>query len=109
MWDPLRLFPQSWKTPVEVTRGGGRDRFNNVLPEQKFTVEECLLAPRATVDPVDLSDVVTSTGVLYHRDFRFLPKDRLKVPDGARMSGDWAVDGAPNEWPFGVEVKLVRN
>lgn len=108
MWDPLRLFPQSWKTPVTVTRGGGKDRFGNTLPPQTLTVENCLLAPRATVDPVDMSEVANTTGVLYHDSFHFQPTDRIAVPAEARMSGDWSVDGVPSEWPFGWEVKIVR-
>lgn len=71
-------------------------------------MEDCLIAPRSTVDPVDRSDVIDGKSVLYHEEFLFLPTDRIEVPVGARMAGTWAVDGRPSEWPFGIEVGLVR-
>ena len=101
-------FPRSWRVDVTVLRGGGRDAKGNPLPGQEIPVTGCIVAPRATSDPLDRSDVTASTAVLY-RDpgFTFLPADRIKVPAGKRMAGTWAVDGRPGEWPHGWEVGLV--
>ena len=102
-------FPKSWRVTVLVFRSGGRDAKGNPKPAEEVTVPDCIIAPRATSDPVDRSDVVDATAVLY-RDpgFTFLSTDRIRVPSGARMAGDWSVDGRPGEWPEGVEVGLVR-
>ncbi|MBD1541024.1 hypothetical protein G9E11_01885 [Arthrobacter sp. IA7] len=106
---PLRGFPKSWLTDVTVLRGGGRDPKGNPLPPVELTVTGCLIGARATSDPVDRSDVVDGKAVLYRGPgFRFLSTDRIRVPDGARMAGEWSVDGRPGEWPFGSEVGLVR-
>ncbi|GAP53711.1 hypothetical protein AHiyo6_02760 [Arthrobacter sp. Hiyo6] len=104
----VKRFPKSWRTDVVVLRGGGRDAKGNPLPGLEIPVRDCLVGSRATADPLDHSDVASSTAVLY-RDpgFTFLPADRIRVPDGARMAGLWAVDGRPGEWPDGVEVGLV--
>jgi len=104
----VKRFPKSWRTDVVVLRGGGRDAKGNPLPSQEIPVTDCLIGPRATADPVDRADVVSSTAVLY-RDpgFTFLPADRVIVPAGARMAGTWSVDGRPGEWPYGSEVGLV--
>lgn len=104
----VKRFPKWWRTDVTVIRGGGRDAKGNVLPTTEIPVRDCLVGSRATSEPLDRSDVVSSTAVLY-RDpgFTFLPSDRIRVPEGARMAGTWAVDGRPGEWPHGVEVGLV--
>jgi hypothetical protein len=105
----LTRFPKSWLTSVTVLRGGGKDAKGNPLPTQEIELTKCLVAPRATADPVDRSDVVASTAVLYRGPgFTFLPADRIRVPLGSRMAGMWSVDGRPGEWPYGSEVGLVR-
>jgi hypothetical protein len=106
---PLRGIPKSWLVDVTVLRGGGRDAKGNPLPTIELAVTKCLIAPRATADPVDRSDVVDNTAVLYRGPgFTFMSTDRIRVPAGARMAGVWAVEGRPGEWPFGSEVGLVR-
>lgn len=105
----LRRFPRSWRVTVTVFRSGGRDAKGNPLPAYEIQVPDCLIGPRATRDPVDRSDVVTGDAVLYRgTGFTFLPTDRVRVPAGSFMAGEWSVDGSPGEWPFGVEVGLVR-
>lgn len=103
-------FPREWLVDVVVLRSEGKDAKGNPLPVLEVQVTDCAIGPRATSDPVDRSEVVDSTAMLY-RDldpgFRFLPKDRIRVPAGARMAGDWMVDGRPGEWPQGWEVGLV--
>lgn len=101
-------FPAAWRTDVTVLRGGGKDPKGNPLPVTEITVTDCILGARSTSDPVDHSEVVSSTAVLY-RDpgFTFLPADRIRVPVGARMAGTWQVDGRPGEWPYGWEIGLV--
>ena len=107
--NPLGMFPKSWLVTVTVLRGGGRDAKGNPLPTQEIQVSGCLIGSRATADPVDRSDVVDGKAVLYRGPgFRFLAADRIRVPDGAMMAGEWSVDGRPGEWPFGSEVGLVR-
>ena len=104
-------FPLSWRTSVTVLRGGGRDAKGNPQPATEIPVEGCLIGPRATTEPTEFSDIVDSTAVLYRSaddGFSFLPTDRIVVPEGSRMSGEWSVDGVPSEWPMGVEVGLKR-
>lgn len=102
------MFPRKWKCDVVVARGGGKDRFGNITPPQNIDVEGCLFVPRATVDPVDRSDLVTKTGVIYHSTFVFQSADRITIPAGKRGAGTWSVDGDVNEWPLGTEVPLVK-
>lgn len=107
--NPLKMFPKSWLTDVTVLRGGGRDAKGNPLPVTELHVTACLIGPRATSDPVDRSDLVDSKAVLYRAPgFTFLSTDRIRVPHGKRMAGEWSVEGRPGEWPFGSEVGLVR-
>lgn len=107
----VKSFPKSWRVDVVVLRSGGRDAKGNPLPTSEIPVKDCILGPRATTDPVDRADMVDGKCVLYRDpdpDFTFLSTDRVRVPTGARMAGDWSVDGLPGEWPLGVEVGLVR-
>lgn len=107
--NPLKMFPKSWLTDVTVLRGGGRDAKGNPLPVVELAVTRCLVAPRATADPVDRSDVTDGKAVLYRGPgFTFLSTDRIRIADGDRMAGVWSVDGRPGEWPHGSEVGLVR-
>lgn len=108
----VKRFPKSWRTSVIVLRSGGRDVKGNPLPDVEIPKDNCLIAPRMTAEPVDRSDVVVAKPALYRDNepgFSFLSTDRIRVPEGARMSGDWEVDGLPGEWPMGVEVPLVRS
>jgi hypothetical protein len=110
-FSPLAMFPKSWRTPVTVLRGGGRDAKGNPLPSQEITVDDCLIAPRATSEPLDRTNGFDSTAVLYHDPepgLVFLASDRIRVPPGARMAGEWSVKGRPGEWPYGWEVGLER-
>lgn len=104
----VSMFPREWLVDVVVLRTAGKDPKGNPLPVTEIPVTDCIIGPRATSDPVDRSEVVSSTAMLY-RDpgFVFLPADRIRVPTGARMAGDWMVDGRPGEWPHGSEVGLV--
>lgn len=107
----VKMFPKSWRTDVIVFRGGGRDTKGNPLPTQEIPVKDCIVGARATADPLDHSDVVDSKAVLYRDsdpDFSFLSTDRVRVPAGKKMAGDWSVEGRPGEWPLGDEVGLVR-
>jgi hypothetical protein len=106
---PLRMVPKSWLTNVIVLRNGGRDAKGNPRPAVEIPVSKCLIGARSTADPVDQSDGIDGKAVLYRGPgFRFLSTDRIRVPDGALMAGEWSVDGRPGEWPFGSEVGLVR-
>lgn len=98
-------FPKFWRVDVVVLRGGGRDEWGNPLPAQEVPVPDCLVAPRATTEPVDRSDLTSSKSVLY-RDpgFTFYSTDRIRVPDGTV----WQVEGEPQVWPLGVEVPLTK-
>lgn len=103
-------YPKSWRVDVIVLRSGGRDAKGNPLSPEEITVTDCIVGARATSDPVDRADMVDGKAVLYRDpdpDFTFLSTDRVRVPAGARMAGDWSVDGRPGEWPLGVEVGLV--
>jgi hypothetical protein len=103
------FLPDEWNTDVVVLRAGGRDARGNPLPAQEIPLTGCQITPRSTSEPLGHSDLVDSSAVLI-RDggFTFLSTDRIRVPAGKRMAGDWSVDGSPGEWPQGVEVGLVR-
>lgn len=105
------MYPKSWLTDVIVLRSGGRDAKGNPQPTEEIPVSRCLIGPRGSSEPVDRSEVVNGNVVLYRDsdpNFTFLHSDRIRIPEGARMAGEWAVEGRPSEWPFGVEVGLVR-
>ena len=111
MRSPVKMFPKSWKTDITVLRGGGRDRFDNPIPAAEIAREGVMIAPRATADPVDFSELVDSRAVLYddaEDGFRYMSTDRIRVPAGARMAGEWSIDGRPGEWVLGNEIVLVR-
>lgn len=103
------MMPRSWRTEAVVLRGGGKDPKGNPLPASEIPVtQRCAYAPRTTADPVDHSEVVDSTAVLYcDPGFSFLAKDRIRIPAGSRGAGEWMVDGRPKEWPLGWEIGLV--
>ena len=105
----VKRFPKSWRVDVIVLRNGGRDPKGNPRPDEEIPLKDCLIGPRLMNDPVDHSDVSASELYLYRDpdpEFRFRTTDRIRVPSGARMAGDWSVDGRPKEWPLGVEVGL---
>jgi hypothetical protein len=103
------MFPKSWLVDVIVLRGGGRDAKGNPLPVVELPVTKCLIGPRATAEPVDRSEVTDGKAVLYRGPgFTFYSTDRIRIPAGALMAGDWSVEGRPAEWPYGSEVGLVR-
>lgn len=102
--------PASWLTSATILRGGGRDPKGNPLPVTEVALDRCLVAGRSTEDPVDRSEVTDGKAVMYtDPGVVVLHSDRVRIPEGARMAGVWAVDGRPSEWPFGVEVGLVRD
>lgn len=104
-------FPPDWLIDVVALRGAGKDPKGNPLPVEEIPVTECLIVDRATRDPVDHSEVITATALMY-RDpdpaFSFRPKDRIRVPAGSRHAGEWMVEGRPAVWPEGSEIGLVR-
>lgn len=104
----LSRFPKSWRTDVTVLRGGGRDAKGNPLPVVEIPRPGVLVGARSTAEPLERSDVTDNKAVLYDGDtaFRYLSTDRVRVPSGSRMAGDWSVDGRPSEWPYGSEVAL---
>ena len=106
----VQRFPKSWRADILVVRSGGRDKKGNPLPAQEIPRTGVLVGPRATAEPVDRADVVNATAVLYDGDtaFAYLSTDRIRIPAGARMAGEWSIEGRPGEWPFGTEVGLVR-
>ncbi|SEI44761.1 hypothetical protein SAMN04487917_101343 [Arthrobacter sp. yr096] len=106
----VSMFPKAWRTDVIVLRSGGRDAKGNPKPTSEIPVADCMIGPRMSVDPRSLSDVPDSDIYLYRDpdpDFTFQSTDRIRVPAGKRMAGDWAINGRPAEWPIGVEVGLV--
>lgn len=107
----VSMFPQEWLTDATIIRGGARDAKGNPQPTQEIPVTGCLIGPRATAQPLDRTNGFDSTAVLYHDlepGLVFLASDRVRVPDGALLAGDWSVTGRPGEWPHGWEVGLER-
>ncbi|WP_054820434.1 hypothetical protein [Arthrobacter sp. JCM 19049] len=92
---------------VVVLRGGGRDEMNRPKPVTEIPVKDCLIAPRATAEPLDWSDLTSDDHVLYRdpdRNFSFQSTDQIRTPDGVL----WSVTGSPKVWPLGVEVPLKK-
>lgn len=104
----VRSFPADWLTDVTVIRSGGSDRRGNPLPAEEIHLTDCLIGPRSTSEQD--GSMVTSTDMALYRDpdpdFSFRSTDRIRVPEGARMAGEWAVDGRPLEYPLGVHVPI---
>lgn len=102
-------FPKSWRTDVTVLRSGGRDPKGNPLPAVEIAVKDCLIGPRSTGEPVPGSNLSSSDMSIY-RDpdplFKFLPADRIRVPEGALNSGEWSIDGRSKEFPLGTETPV---
>lgn len=63
--DTVGTFPESWRTDVTILRGGGRDRFGNPQPEQEIPWRGCMIAARATEDPLSRADLTDTAAVLY--------------------------------------------
>ena len=105
----VRSFPKEWLTDVVVLRSGGRDPKGNPLPVEEIAVTDCLIGARATSEPGGFSMQVSTEMALYRDpdpEFSFLPSDRIRVPDGSPMAGEWAVDGRAMEFPLGVHVPI---
>lgn len=109
MISPVHRFPDWMKCDVDVVRGGGTDNRGNPLPSTTIPRKGVMVAPRATSDPVDRSDVTDGRAVLYDGDphFRYRTSDVISIPDGTLMAGRWKVDGRPGEWVLGGEIGLV--
>lgn len=109
---PLDFVPEDWKTDIIVLRGGGRDSRGNPITPEEIPRKKVLIAPRTTDEPQDWSEVTQGTMGLFDQDrgdgFHYKTTDIIRVPEGARMAGDWAIAGRPGEWPLGVEVPLVK-
>lgn len=105
----VNLFPADWRTNVVVLRGGGKDNKGNPLPTEEIPLTNCLIGPRNTNESNDFSMVASTEMALYRDpdpDFQFYSTDRIRVAEGSRMAGEWAVDGRPLEYPLGVHVPL---
>ncbi len=105
----LGRFSKIKLTDITVLRGGGRDEWNNITPAVEIPVKDCLIGGSTSNEDTPRSELVDSTANLY-RDpgFKFLSTDRIVVPEGAPMAGEYSVEGVPNEWQHGVYVPLRR-
>ncbi|MFK0005475.1 hypothetical protein ACIQTZ_00330 [Paenarthrobacter sp. NPDC090520] len=108
----ISSFPEEYLTDVVVLRGGGRDAKGNPVTPEEISVTDCIVAPGSSFSGDNRSAAASSRASLY-RDpdpgFSFQNKDRVRVPEGELMAGEWSVDGRPAEWPMGVEVTLVMS
>lgn len=105
----LDRYPKSWLTPATIFRGGGRTAQGLPAPETQVELRRVLMAGRTSAEPVDRSEVTDGNAILYADPGTvILHSDRIRIPAGSRMAGDWSVEGRPSEWPLGVEVGMVR-
>ncbi|GAA3405051.1 hypothetical protein [Pseudarthrobacter polychromogenes] len=102
------FLPDEWTVDVIVVRAGGRDSRGNPIAGQEIPLSDCQITPRSTSEPVDRSDLVDSSAVLIRDGFTFLHTDRIRVPAGQLMAGEWSIEGRPGEWPGSSEVALKR-
>ncbi|UNX54085.1 hypothetical protein MF406_14205 [Georgenia sp. TF02-10] len=65
--DVVDELPTEWLCTVTVLRPGPPDRYGYPGPDVEIEVDGCLLASRSTSDPVDRTDLTSSTGVLMRR------------------------------------------
>lgn len=103
-------FPAEWLTSATVLRGGGKDRNGDPLPAQEIPVDGCLAGWGVTTELTDRTDRTTAQATLYRRrdDFEWQSTDLIRFPEGAALTGTWAVDGEPKIWPTDVEIGLTR-
>jgi hypothetical protein len=111
MRSPFDRLPASWKVPATVIRGGGRDDWGELEPEERIDRPKgVLIGKGTTVEANAASSLVDTTLSLYDGDpsFEYRATDKIEVPEGSRNAGTWAVSGKPFQWPYGSEVPLDR-
>ena len=109
-WSPATGFPKDWYTDVEVLRGGGRDSMGNPKQPEVIPLDECLISNHSMTDTTEpASDQTTNPAYLYRKPgFKFLPTDRIRVPETSDMEGTWEIIGRPAGGPMGWEVRLSQ-
>lgn len=108
-----RVMPYAYGYTVTVKRPGGRDRYGNPLPGTEHTIDECVWAPRSSVEEND-SRATTIVGLTMYGPYG----SDIASTDQVELPGDdvpWYVEGDPGEWtnpftgePAGFEVNLTR-
>lgn len=103
-------IPEWWKVPATVVRGGGRDEWGELTPEERIERPGVLIGKGTTVEANASSSLIETTMSLYDGDpdFEYKAKDQIEVAEGYRNAGTWAVAGLPFQWPYGSEVPLER-
>lgn len=106
--NPLDDFPEEWLSDVSVVRSGGRDTKGNPRPDAVFPRMGIAIVPGGSAEAGERSNATENKAVLYDGDpsFTYQSTDRIRVPAGDRMAGDWSIVGRPNEWPGFTEVVL---
>lgn len=104
----VQHFPASWRFTAIVVRSGGRDPKGNPLPETEHPLPDCMMDPGTTTEPIDRSDVPTTTAWLHCLPGAdVVSTDRIVVPEGMFWSaGTYAVDGDPKRTPLGTSIPL---
>lgn len=110
MRSPFDRVPDVWKVPATVVRGGGRDDWGELLPEEQIERPAVLIGKGTTVEANASSSLIETTLSLYDGDpsFEYRATDRIVIAEGYRNAGTWAVSGLPFQWPYGSEVPLER-
>ncbi|WP_162933850.1 hypothetical protein [Actinomyces lilanjuaniae] len=111
--DWLRVIPRWWRTTVTVVSGPGRDREGRLRPGQERVLPGVAVTFSSSEEPRATSTV---PGTLTDDQARLYappgtvvaPTDRVVVPAGHPLAGDWDVTGEPGSWPLGVVVSLRR-
>lgn len=105
----VSMFPAEWRCNAIRERGGGWNADGDPAEPDRQTLPDVMVASRATAEPVDRRDNQITTAVLYAAPgVDVTDADTIEIPSGHRMSGRWAVDGHPSEWPLGTEIPLRR-
>lgn len=105
----IQAFPKEWRCDVTVKRSGGKDANGDPTPTQDIPLEDVLVGPVDSSNPVDRSEFPDTSAVLCGGpgiDIR--STDRVIVPVGHLMNGTYQVEGDPGFWPLGTQVNLKR-
>lgn len=104
-------FPTEWYVHPILTTADRTDPKGRRIPGESRQLPPALMAPAQSVDPEgDRSAVLDTLAALYFHQLRVeaTAGDRITIPAGEFMAGEWTVSGRPAQWPQGTTINLER-